>query len=180
MGSGPNIGNLFTGKLPTSLSALTDATYMWVPSDNFGIPYDSVLDHSNVSLPTMQRRFIQPIHGASGRVTRATHEPSNFVRKQWQYAWVCFHVYVRESTSLRLIFVRYGEHDYKGWGQWFDANLMPRLSISWWRAINNKTPVYTSKKNPKPWWILLWSNFRESSGQFGFGLKYSSKNNKKS
>ena len=141
--------NQFTGPLPRSLSALTNADYMWVPNDNSGIPCEYVLDHSIVCLPTVQRRFTQPIHGTPGCIARATHERSNLVRNRWPCAWVCFHVYMREFTSLGLIFEQHEWHDPERWGRWFDANLIPTLSISWSRAINNKTPIKHPKKKSK-------------------------------
>ena len=101
--------NNFKGTLPMSLSALTSASRMWVPNDNWGVhsldfwfydsTHDSMLDHSNVCLPMVQRHVTQPTHGTSGCVARATLESSIFVRKQWQWALVRFHVYMYESTN---------------------------------------------------------------------------------
>ena len=119
--------NQFTGPLPTSLSALTNAQYMCVPNEYSGIPYDSILDHSIVCLPTMQRLFAKHIQRATRCVARATHEPSTLVRKQGQCAWVWFHVHGRESTSLGHYFVQYGKHDNMVWGHFTSMfnDLMP-------------------------------------------------------
>ena len=92
--------NQFTGTLPMTLSALTNVNYLLVPNNNSGVSYDSILDHSIVGFPSAQRCLTKPIHRTSGCIARATHEPSILVRNEWQCVWVCFHIYMRESTSL--------------------------------------------------------------------------------
>ena len=78
---------------------LTNANFMWVHTapqlHGNGIKYDSILNTL-----TAQRRFIEPIYGASGWVAWATFEPWNPVSiKKGRCLWVC--LCTRQFTSKK-------------------------------------------------------------------------------